>query len=307
MNTILSDSNSSETKNISKKISKITVVGMLTNISLSIIKITIGYTASSKALVYDGIHSISDLVTDLAVIIGAPIWTAPADEKHPYGHGRFETIINIFIGLTLLCVGIGLAFKTITDWGLNKTVPGWPAFWAALASIISKEILYRWTIIRAKKINSRALIANAWHHRSDALSSIPVAISVLAINFFPKLPFMDSLAAILVVSMIIKAASEILTPSLKEILEFSLGVDLEKQIILESQHFEQIKNIHKIRSRRIGSAVLIDMHLLFDPETSLIQAHEYSGKFKKHLMENREKNIIFNEIADIIIHIEPDC
>jgi cation diffusion facilitator family transporter len=282
---------------------------MITNILLVAIKIFIGTIYSSKALVYDGIHSLSDLFTDFALIIGAKYWTAPPDDLHPYGHGRFETLVNILIGLILFSLGLVLAFKTLSSWETVKYIPGWPAFWAALICIIIKEYLYKWTILKGKEINSKAVIANAWHHRSDALSSIPVAIAVLTNNFFPDLVFLDSIAALIVSFMIVQAAVKIILPVLKEILEYSEGKEIEKNIYKLAEMVPEIKNIHKIRSRRTGSVVLIDMHLLFPPEMTIEKAHQHAGKFKNMIInsDNQDKkNQILNEIMDVVIHIEPD-
>lgn len=162
-------------------IRKATWIGSIANIILAVVKITIGKLTNSQALIADGVHSFSDLVTDAAILIGAKFWTAPADKEHPYGHGRFETLTNIFIGILLAFVGIGIGWESLHSISQEQhNSPSLLAFGAAVASIVVKEILYRWTVIQAKKVNSRALFANAWHHRSDALSSLPVAIAVIA-------------------------------------------------------------------------------------------------------------------------------
>ncbi|WP_439899327.1 cation diffusion facilitator family transporter [Photobacterium kishitanii] len=176
-----------------KLIQKVTWVGSIANIALAFIKITVGKLTGSQALIADGVHSFSDLVTDTAIIIGSRYWTAPADTEHPYGHGRFETLTNIFIGFILAIVGIGIGWDSLHSISTQShSQPGILAFSAAVASIVVKEALYRWTAIQAKSINSRALYANAWHHRSDALSSLPVAIAVIAKLFFSYLSLFRS-------------------------------------------------------------------------------------------------------------------
>lgn len=213
-----------------KLIHKATWVGSIANVALALLKITVGKVTGSQALIADGVHSFSDLVTDTAILIGSRYWTAPADKEHPYGHGRFETLTNIFIGVILAIVGIGIGWDSINSIGNEaKTNPGMLAFGAAVASILVKEILYRWTVVQAKKINSRALHANAWHHRSDALSSLPVAIAVIANYFVPDLHYLDQVAALLVTAMILKAAFEILWPAIMEITEAEADSDIEKK------------------------------------------------------------------------------
>jgi len=281
-------------------IRKATWVGSIANVALALLKITVGKITGSQALIADGVHSFSDLVTDTAILIGSRYWTAPADKEHPYGHGRFETLTNIFIGVILAIVGIGIGWDSINSIGNEaKTNPGLLAFGAAIASILVKEILYRWTVIQAKKINSRALHANAWHHRSDALSSLPVAIAVIANYFVPDLHYLDQVAALLVTAMILKAAFEILWPAIMEITEAEADSDIENKIQQYAAENSDIREVHAIRSRRTGSSILLDFHLLVDPEMSVDKAHEITEDFKSHILEQ------LDEVVDVIIHIEP--
>ncbi|EAS45616.1 cation transporter [Photobacterium profundum] len=283
-----------------KLIRKATWVGSIANVALALLKITIGKITGSQALIADGVHSFSDLVTDTAILIGSRYWTAPADKEHPYGHGRFETLTNIFIGVILAIVGIGIGWDSINSIGNEaKTNPGMLAFGAAVASILVKEILYRWTVVQAKKINSRALHANAWHHRSDALSSLPVAIAVIANYFVPDLHYLDQVAALLVTAMILKAAFEILWPAIMEITEAEADSDIEKKIQQYASENSDIREVHAIRSRRTGSSILLDFHLLVDPDMSVDKAHEITENFKSHILKQ------LDEVVDVIIHIEP--
>ncbi|MGF1692015.1 cation diffusion facilitator family transporter [Photobacterium kagoshimensis] len=283
-----------------KVIQKATWVGSIANVVLAIIKITVGKITGSQALVADGVHSFSDLVTDTAILIGSRYWTAPADKEHPYGHGRFETLTNIFIGVILVLVGLGIGWDSISTIGHESTnTPGMLAFGAAIASILVKEALYRWTIIQAKKINSRALHANAWHHRSDALSSLPVAIAVIANYVLPDLYYLDQIAALLVTTMILKAAFEILWPAIWELTEAEADSELEQKIQRYADNDQDIGEVHAIRSRRTGSNILLDFHLLVDPEMSVDNAHTIAENFKSHILEE------IDEVVDVIIHIEP--
>ncbi|MCD9466050.1 cation diffusion facilitator family transporter [Photobacterium iliopiscarium] len=283
-----------------KLIQKVTWVGSIANIALAFIKITIGKLTGSQALIADGVHSFSDLVTDTAILIGSRYWTAPADKEHPYGHGRFETLTNIFIGFILAIVGIGIGWDSLHSINSKShSEPGMLAFSAAVVSIVVKEVLYRWTVIQAKKINSRALYANAWHHRSDALSSLPVAIAVIANYFFPTFHYLDQIAALIVTAMILKASFEILWPAILELTEANADSDIEKQIQAYAAEDKDIKEVHEIRSRRTGSIILLDFHLLVDPEMTVDRAHNITEKFTTHLLNE------LDEVADIIIHIEP--
>ncbi|KHT63489.1 metal transporter [Photobacterium gaetbulicola] len=283
-----------------KIIHRATWIGSIVNVSLAVLKITVGKITGSQALVADGVHSFSDLITDTAILIGSRYWTAPADEGHPYGHGRFETFTNIFIGILLLVVGIGIGWDSLSALGHEvKATPGMLAFWAAIASIVVKEVLYRWTVIQAKKINSRSLHANAWHHRTDALSSLPVAVAVVANYVFPDLHYLDQVAALIVTAMILKAAFEILWPAILELTEAQGDDGIEAKIQGYASEVPQIKEVHAIRSRRTGSTILLDFHMLVHPDMRVEDAHTVSEKFKSHILSQ------IDELVDVIIHIEP--
>ncbi|WP_432454128.1 MULTISPECIES: cation diffusion facilitator family transporter [unclassified Agarivorans] len=279
---------------------KATWIGSIANVFLAVLKIGVGKLTGSQALVADGVHSFSDLVTDAAILLGSRYWAAPADKEHPYGHGRFETLTNIFIGGLLVVVGLGIAWDSINSFNAEANPnPGVLALWAAILSIVVKEALYRWTVIQAKKVNSRALHANAWHHRSDALSSMPVAVAVVANYFFPYLSYLDQIAALLVTAMILKAAWEIVWPAIQEISEKQADEDLEQRIQHHASLNVDIQEVHEIRNRRVGSAILVDFHLLVDPLMSVEKAHDISEEFKEHLMKE------LDEVVDVIVHIEP--
>lgn len=285
---------------IVKKTKKITYIGAIVNLLLTLFKIIIGKIAHSQALFADGIHSFSDLLTDAAIIIGAKYWSAAPDTNHPYGHGRIETIINIVIGLLLLSVGIGIGWNSLTAIGKEtNSIPGWNAFLIAVVSIIAKEIIFQWTKRVGIKLDSKAVIANAWHHRSDALSSIPVAASVIGAKFFPELLYLDQIAALLVTIMIVKAACEIIWPSLLEIVESFPQEDITKTIMDYKKMCPEIKEIHNIRARRIGSSLLIDLHMLVDSLMTVEKAHEIAENFISGLKKEKKN------FTDIIVHIEP--
>lgn len=281
-------------------IRKATWVGSVANVGLAIVKIGVGKLTGSQALVADGVHSFSDLVTDTAILIGSRYWTAPADKNHPYGHGRFETLTNIFIGVLLAAVGVGIGWDSLQALGHPPSAtPGLLAFAAAVLSIVVKEGLYRWTLVQAKRINSRALHANAWHHRTDALSSLPVAVAVIVNYLIPDLHYLDQVAALLVTAMILKAAVEILWPALLELTEAEADSQIETKIQQYAADDPDIREVHAIRSRRTGSTILLDFHLLVEPAMSVDQAHSISENFKSHILAK------LDEVVDVIIHIEP--
>lgn len=283
-----------------KVIYRATWVGSIANVILAVLKITVGKITGSQALVADGVHSFSDLITDTAILIGSRYWTAPADKEHPYGHGRFETLTNIFIGVLLALVGIGLGWDAVSALGHEEsTPPSMLAFWAAMASIIVKEVLYRWTIVQAKLIKSRSLHANAWHHRSDALSSLPVAVAVIANIFIPDLNYLDQVAALIVTAMILKAAFEILWPAINELTDAEADSELNDKILHYAEQDPDIREVHAIRNRRTGSSILLDFHMLVDPILNVETAHTISENFKSHLLKE------LDEVVDVIIHIEP--
>ena len=282
------------------QIQKITFAGMFINLALSALKCSVGYLSRSQALFADGIHSLSDTATDLMIIIGAKFWEKPADDCHPYGHARIETLVTIIIGAALAFTALFIGWEAIISFSdTGDKNPGWIVFIIAVVSIIVKESLFQWTISKGKKLKSSALISNAWHHRSDALSSIPVAIAVLGGYFFPNLKYLDQVAALLVAAMLLKAAWSIAHPGILEICESSAGIETERFLKELALQIPEIKEIHAIRTRKIGGSVFADLHLLVDPEISVEAGHEIGGKFKKMVLDANK------DIVDVLVHIEP--
>ena len=186
------------------EIRRVVLYGALVNVLLSVLKVSVGIFSHSQALIADGIHSLSDLLTDCAIFVGAKYWNTPPDKAHPYGHGRLESLINICIGVVLGIVALGIGWQSLTSIDKSSSMaPGWWAFAVAIISIILKEGLFRWTAAKGKNIRSRALVASAWHHRSDALSSLPVAIAIFCTHIFPDILFLDNIAAMIVSVMIL--------------------------------------------------------------------------------------------------------
>ena len=281
-------------------IRKVTWLGALLNVLLSALKISVGFIAMSQSLIADGFHSLSDLITDGAVIIGSRFWGVEHDEKHPYGHQRLETMVSLVIALFLAIVACGIAWGAISTMQEKKIAPpGMLAFYIAVISIVTKEILYRWTVKIGKKVGSMALLSNAWHHRSDALSSIPVAIAVIGSYLFPSMTYLDHIAAIIVSVMLLKASFSIAAPCISQIMDVQGDRHLAEILKNLEEHEPRIDEFHKIRSRASGSSIFVDLHMLVNPEMSVADSHALTKTVEKRLKDHNAN------IVDVTIHVEP--
>jgi cation diffusion facilitator family transporter len=278
----------------------VTVAGLAINLLLAAMKAVLGILGRSQALVADAVHSVSDMVTDIAVLFGSAFWSAPADENHPYGHGRIETLVTAFIGLALAVVGTGLGYHALAT--LSDPDPAGPSFivfLAACVSILVKEALYRWTATVGRRVRSAAVMANAWHHRSDALSSVPVAVAILGSRLRPSWTFLDHVAAVLVSVFILAAAWKISWPALKELTDAGVSSARSqryRKVILEAPG---ARTAHALRTRQLGPGVLVDFHLHVDPEMSVSDGHRIAHEVKDRLMRECP------EIVDVLVHVEP--
>lgn len=289
-------------KNYRRELTRVTLIGLFLNLILVIMKVLVGFIIRSQALIADGIHSLSDGITDLAVIFGEPFWTAPADEEHPHGHGRIEMLITISIGLLLGMVGLLLGFqaiKSIIFFEKKDIIYSVPMTIIAIVSVVSKEILYQYTAYVGRKIHSSAVIANAWHHRSDSLSSIPVVIAGIGITINPSYAILDPLGALIVCLLIIHSAYKIILPMLSILID--RGISREEMTHLNDIviNVEGVKSIHAIRSRHIGGGIAVDLHVMVDPNMSVQDGHIVAGKVKHALLEQGQN------VVDVLIHIEP--
>ncbi|MFC1467208.1 cation diffusion facilitator family transporter [Verrucomicrobiota bacterium] len=282
------------------EIRRVTFVGLGMNLALSAVKGAAGVLASSQALVADAVHSLSDCVTDIAVLVGANYWSAPADEHHPYGHARIQTLISFFIGLALAAAAVSIGWHAVTTIAGEKAhIPGWAAFWAAILSILVKEALYRVTARIAKRVRSSALMANAWHHRSDAMSSIPVAVAVMLGQWSDAFVFADKVAAVLVCTMLLKAAWSISWPCLQELMESSASQEVCAALTESAYQVDGVREIHKLRTRRIGNGLLVDLHVLVDPQMSVRDGHEIAKEVRAVLLQADM------DVVDTLVHLEP--
>lgn len=277
----------------------VTFLGMAVNIALSVVKIVIGLVFSSLALVADGIHSLSDLVTDLAVLLGLHLGARKPDATHPYGHGRLETFSAVVVAVVLIGIGGTMIYYATAAIARNDVaVPHWPVLAAAGLSILAKEALYRATKRVAVKSHSAALYANAWHHRSDALSSVAVLIgyAVLYVGFDHG----DQVAAMAVGLMIILVGVKIVGDSLRELTEGAVDPQTVAQVMKVIDGHGGIRQWHRLRSRRVGRELFLDVHILVDPELNVAAAHEISERLEAAL--DQEITCPVN----VTVHIEPD-
>lgn len=288
-----------------KSIFRITWIGSIVNFLLLVFKFVAGFMGHSSALVADAVHSLSDFVTDIIVIVFVKISGKPEDEDHRYGHGKYETLATALIGLALFAVGVGLLVGGATKVvevikGAVLPAPSMVALIAAAVSIVSKEILYRYTVRVGKNLNSQAVIANAWHHRSDAFSSIGTLVGIGGAIFLgEKWRILDPIAAIVVSVFILKVAVDLIKPCVDELLERSLPAETEKQILDIITSFPEVSSPHHLRTRRIGNNYAIEVHIRIDGQTTLKDAHNVATDIEKRLKAE------FGPETHIGIHMEP--
>ena len=289
--------------NIDKKtrIQNITLIGLVINLLLSVIKFLIGFFGNSQAVVADALHSFSDTSSDIVILFGVKYWTAPPDDDHPYGHQKIESFITIIIGFILIFVACAIGYTGMVSL-LEKDQHQlkWIVIIGPLISIIIKEILFKVTYKVGIKTNSSSLKANAWHHRTDALSSIPVLVAVVASLIDPRLGFLDHIGAIIVSAFIIKIGLEILFTSINDLLD--TGISEEKIIELKKTitAIQNVRGVHKLRTRKLANYIYIDLHLEVDGQLSVIQGHDISEEVKLSLIQNNPK------IIDVMVHLEPE-
>ena len=282
------------------EIKTVTIAGMAINIFLTILKIFIGFIGNSQSVIADGVHSLSDCSTDIAVLIGLKYWNEPPDECHPYGHRRIETIVAVFIGLILCLAGIGLCYQAIEKFKTGAfVVPLKITLLAALVSIIVKEFLYHWTMRVANRVKSSAMRANAWHHRTDSLSSIAVAVAISFALYNPTWAILDPLAAFAVGLFIIQAAYSITKPALKELADQGATEEELQEIEKIVLAVEGVLSVHALRSRFLGPGLQIDLHIQVDGNLSVSDGHAIAGHAKRHLLEDGPG------IVDVLVHLEP--
>ena len=288
-----------------KEIYKVTIVGSIVNFVLLAFKFVAGILGHSAAMLADAVHSLSDFVTDVIVLVFVRISNKPQDKDHDYGHGKYETLATAIIGILLLLVGFGILWNgAFSIWAFMKgeqlESPGMVALIAALIYILLKEILYQYTVIKGKNLNSQAVVANAWHHRSDAFSSIGTAIGIGgAILLGEHWRVLDPIAAVIVSFFIMKVAIQLLIPCVDELLEKSLPDEVEKDIEQALLSFPGVSEPHHLRTRRIGSYCAIEVHVRMDGGITLEEAHTTATAIEHKLKTMLGEGTLIN------IHVEP--
>ena len=283
-----------------QQVRKVTLIGSLVDFLLGVAKIIVGWLAHSQALIADGVHSLSDLATDFLVLYAAKHAHRAADEDHPYGHGRIETLATVGLGIALIGVALGIGYDAMRrmnspDLLLN---PGWIALSVAALSVVAKEAIYQYTRNAAKRLRSNMLMANAWHSRSDAISSIVVVIGVAGAMM--GYSYLDSVAAIAVAVMISKIGFELVRDSTKELIDTALEPEVTDAIRSEVFNIDGVRALHMLRSRRSGGDALIDLHIQVDPRISVSEGHQIGDTVRRQLLERIE------EVTDVTVHIDPE-
>lgn len=288
-----------------REIYKVTIVGSVANAALMAIKFVAGILGHSSAMIADAVHSLSDFATDLIVLVLVHISAKPQDESHDYGHGKYETMASFIVGLALVAAATGIMMSggsKLVDWfhGEQLQSPGRLALWAALLSILVKELLYQYTVRHGKHINSQALVANAWHHRSDALSSIGAAIGIGgAILLGDRWTVLDPIASIVVGLMLVKVAVTLLRSSMGELTESSLPADVEQEIESIICSFPDVSQPHNLRTRRIGNRIAIEAHVRMDGTLPLTLVHERASSIERAIKQR------FGSETHVTLHMEP--
>ena len=288
-----------------RKIYQVTLVGGIVNVLLLLFKFVAGIVGHSAAMVADAVHSLSDFVTDVIVLVFVHISGKPQDKSHDYGHGKYETLAMTLIGVALLIVAIGIIYSgvvKISAWlgGEQLKAPGTVALWAALLSVLLKEAVYQYSMVKARQLNSQVLAANAWHHRSDALSSIGTAIGIGGAIFLgQRWAVLDPIASLVVGAFIVKVAVDLLRDGIGDLMEHSLPDEIEEEMLRMVGELPGVVNPHDLRTRRIGNHFAIELHILMDGDITLREAHNKASEVE-NLLRSR-----YGQDTHIAIHVEP--
>lgn len=289
-----------------KEIYQVTLVGGAANVVLLLVKFIAGILGNSAAMLADAVHSLSDFITDIIVLVFIHISGKPQDKDHDYGHAKYETVATTLIGFALLLVAGGILYsgatKIIGWWnGETLTAPGKIAFWVALLSMAIKESVYRYTTAKARKLDSQALEANAWHHRSDALSSVGTAIGIGGAIFLgARWTVLDPLASIVVGLLIVKVSFDLLGNGIGDLTERSLPDNIEKEMLSLVSALPGVVEPHNLRTRRLGNHYAIELHIRMDGDITLREAHDKATQVE-HLLRNR-----YGKETHVAVHVEPN-
>lgn len=288
-----------------REIYKVTLVGGIVNVVLLLFKFIAGILGNSAAMVADAIHSLSDFVTDVVVLFFVRISSKPKDKSHDYGHGKYETLAMMLIGVALFVVAIGIIYSGTTKivlWANGNTLetPGMLALWAALLSIFLKECVYRYSMTKARKLNSQAVEANAWHHRSDALSSAGTAMGIGGAIFLgQRWTVLDPIASVVVGAFIVKVSVDLLRDGIGDLMEQSLPDAVEEEILHLVSSLPGDVKPHDLCTRRLGNHYAIELHILMDGNVSLREAHDKASEVENLLRDH------YGEETHVAVHVEP--
>ncbi len=292
-------------KERNQEIYKVTLVGGVVNVVLLLFKFVAGIVGHSAAMVADAVHSLSDFVTDVIVLLFVHISGKPQDKSHDYGHGKYETLAMTLIGIALLVVAVGILYSGATKiyaWsnGVQLKAPGTLALWAALLSVLLKEGVYQYSMVKARKLNSQVVAANAWHHRSDALSSVGTALGIGGAIFLgQRWTVLDPIASVVVGAFIVKVAVDLLRNGIGDLMEHSLPDEIEEDMLKMVGELPGVVNPHDLRTRRIGNHYAIELHILMDGDISLREAHNKASEVEDLLRAR------YGEETHIAVHVEP--
>ena len=288
-----------------QEIYQVTLVGGVVNVVLLLFKFVAGIVGHSAAMVADAVHSLSDFVTDVIVLVFVHISSKPKDKSHDYGHGKYETLAMTLIGVALLIVAIGIIYHgamKIVAWlnGEQLEAPGTLAFWAALLSVLLKEGVYQYSMVKARQLNSQVVEANAWHHRSDALSSVGTAIGIGGAIFLgQRWTVLDPIASLVVGAFIVKVAVDLLHRGIDDLMEHSLPEDVEEEILRIVGELKGVVDPHDLRTRKIGNHYAIELHILMDGDITLREAHNKASEVEDLLRAR------YGEHTHVAVHVEP--
>ena len=288
-----------------KEIYKVTLLGGAVNVVLLVFKFVAGIVGHSAAMVADAVHSLSDFVTDVIVLIFVHISGKPKDKSHDYGHGKFETLATTVVSMSLLVVAAGILYSgvmKIIAWanGTQLEAPGMLALWAALLSIVLKEATFRYSMVKARQLHSQAVEANAWHHRSDAFSSVGTAVGIGGAIFLgERWTVLDPVASVIVGLFIVKVSLNLLRVGIGDLMEQSLPDEVEAEILRLAASVPGVSEPHDLRTRRIGNHYAIELHILMDGDLSLREAHEKASQVEELLRSH------YGEETHIAVHVEP--
>ena len=288
-----------------QEIYQVTLVGGVVNVVLLLFKFVAGIVGHSAAMVADAVHSLSDFVTDVIVLVFVHISSKPKDKSHDYGHGKYETLAMTLIGVALLIVAIGIIYSgamKIIAWmnGEQLEAPGMLALWAALLSVLLKEGVYQYSMVKARQLNSQVVEANAWHHRSDALSSVGTAIGIGGAIFLgQRWTVLDPIASLVVGAFIVKVAADLLHRGIDDLMEHSLPEDVEEEILRIVGELKGVVDPHDLRTRKIGNRYAIELHILMDGDITLHEAHNKASEVEDLLRAR------YGEDTHVAVHVEP--